>query len=102
MESLGNVDKVLGDLDKSMHAVDDKLREAVREQAYAAENARAQLAIINENSGNIVTTIRSVKQSAAKSEGMVRSGCAEIRRLDVAKKNITFSITSLKRLIMLI
>jgi len=49
-----------------------------------------------------VTTIRSVKQSAAKSEGMVRSGCAEIRRLDVAKKNITFSITSLKRLIMLI
>jgi hypothetical protein len=31
----------------------------------------------------------------------VRSGCGEIKRLDTAKKNITFSITSLKRLIML-
>jgi hypothetical protein len=61
VESLSNVDKILGDLDKSMHAVDDKLREAVREQAYAAENARAQLAVINENSGSIITTIRNVK-----------------------------------------
>lgn len=41
IDSLGNVDKVLGDLDKSMHSIDEKLREAVREQAYAAENARS-------------------------------------------------------------
>ena len=41
IESLSNVDKVLGDLDKSMHSIDEKLREAVREQAYAAENARS-------------------------------------------------------------
>ena len=33
---------------------------------------------------------------------MVKMGCTEIRKLDTAKRNITFSITSLKRLIMLI
>ena len=33
---------------------------------------------------------------------MVQSGCTEIRKLDTAKKNLTFAITSLKRLIMLI
>jgi hypothetical protein len=32
---------------------------------------------------------------------MVKSICSEIRSLDLAKKNITFSITSLKRMIML-
>jgi hypothetical protein len=32
---------------------------------------------------------------------MVKSICSEIRSLDYAKKNITFSITSLKRIIML-
>jgi len=32
---------------------------------------------------------------------MVKTGCIEIRKLDTAKKNLTFSITALKRLIML-
>lgn len=32
---------------------------------------------------------------------MVKSICSEIRSLDFAKKNITFTITSLKRMIML-
>jgi hypothetical protein len=102
LESLDNIDKTLGGLDRSLLSIDEKLRESIREQAYAAENARAQLATINENSGRIIETIQGVKESAAKSEGMVQSGCAEIRRLDIAKRNITFSITSLKRLIMLI
>jgi hypothetical protein len=44
IESLGDVDSILADLDKSLVTVDEKLRETVREQAYAAENARTQLA----------------------------------------------------------
>ncbi len=36
------------------------------------------------------------------SEEMVKSICSEIRSLDFAKKNITFTITSIKRMIMLI
>lgn len=35
------------------------------------------------------------------SEEMVKSICSEIRSLDIAKKNITFSINSLKKMIML-
>ena len=45
--------------------------------------------------------IASVKKKAELSEEMVKSICSEIRSLDLAKKNITFTITSLKRLIML-
>jgi hypothetical protein len=50
----------------------------------------------------LIEKIGSVKETAADSESMVKVGCTEIRKLDTAKKNITFSITSLKRLIMLI
>ena len=45
--------------------------------------------------------IESVKAKAEMSEQMVKSICSEIRCLDYAKKNITFTITSLKRMIML-
>lgn len=43
-----------------------------------------------------------MKATAASSESMVKTGCIEIRKLDTAKKNLTFSITALKRLIMLL
>ena len=49
----------------------------------------------------LIEKISNVKETAADSESMVKVGCTEIRKLDTAKKNITFSITSLKRLIML-
>lgn len=73
----------------------------MRDQAYAAENARTQLNAINEKSIEIIEGIQSVKKSASSAESIVREGCAETRKLDTAKKNITFSITSLKRLMML-
>jgi hypothetical protein len=48
-----------------------------------------------------VDRIHSVKEKAETSEEMVKSICSEIRCLDYAKRNITFTITSLKRIIML-
>jgi hypothetical protein len=38
---------------------------------------------------------------AEMSENLVKGICSDIRSLDYAKKNITFTITSLKKLIML-
>jgi hypothetical protein len=49
----------------------------------------------------LVDKIESVKTKAEVSEEMVKSICSEIRSLDFAKRNITFTITSLKRIIML-
>lgn len=49
----------------------------------------------------MIHTIKTLKQSTGAAEIIVRKGCSELKRLDTAKKNITFSITSLKRLIML-
>ncbi len=42
-----------------------------------------------------------MKAKAEVSEQLVKSICSDIRQLDFAKRNITFTITSLKRMIML-
>ena len=60
-----------------------------------------QLDTINDRSTQLIDRIGTVKETAASSESLVKTGCTEIRKLDTAKKNLTFSITALKRLIML-
>ena len=101
IESLDNVDGVIGELGSQIAQIDDQLKEVIRDQAYAAETAKMQLETINERSTQLIDRIGSVKATAASSESMVKTGCIEIRKLDTAKKNLTFSITALKRLIML-
>ena len=101
IESLDNVDGVIGELGSQIAQIDDQLKEVIRDQAYAAETAKMQLETINERSSQLIDRIGSVKATAASSESMVKTGCIEIRKLDTAKKNLTFSITALKRLIML-
>jgi len=81
--------------------LDLEIKLCIREQAYASENAREELRKINEESAELVDRIESVKGKAEMSEQMVKSICSEIRCLDYAKRNITFTITSLKRMIML-
>ncbi len=81
--------------------LDHEIKACIREQAYASESAREELRKINEQSAELVDRIESVKAKAEMSETMVKSICSEIRLLDYAKRNITFTITSLKRMIML-
>ena len=81
--------------------MDLEIKSCIREQAYASESTREELRKINEESAELVDKIESVKAKAEVSEEMVKSICSDIRSLDFAKKNITFTITSLKRMIML-
>jgi hypothetical protein len=66
-----------------------------------AETARQHLGEVNKKSAEMVRLIYEVKSNTASAESLIKDSCSEIKRLDIAKKNITFSITSLKRLIML-
>ena len=81
--------------------VDQEIKNEIREQALAAEKAREHMAVINQKSAEMVETIRSLKQRTGSAQNIIQNGCSEIKRLDTVKRNITFSITSLKRLIML-
>ena len=57
---------------------------------------------INEESAELGDKISSVKVKAEMSEEMVKSICSEIRSLDFAKKNITFTLKAMKQMIKLI
>ncbi len=43
-----------------------------------------------------------IKDKAEKSENLVYEMCKDIKSLDTAKKNLTFSITALKKFIMML
>lgn len=81
--------------------MDQEIKACIREQAYASESTREELRRVNEESAELVDRIESVKAKAEVSEQLVKSICSDIRQLDFAKRNITFTITSLKRMIML-
>jgi len=101
-ESLADLDSKIEEMQSEIGNLDEEIKACIREQAYESESAREQLRTINEESADLIERISSVKEKAHVSEEMVKSICSEIRSLDFAKKNITFTITSLKRLIMLI
>lgn len=46
--------------------------------------------------------IKGIKTKAGQSEDLVQEICRDIKSLDVAKKNLTLTITALKRLVMLV
>jgi hypothetical protein len=102
LESLSGLEKAMQDFDAEIQMVDSEIKQVIREQALAADQARQHVQDINAKSQQMIQTIQTLKQSTGTAEVIVKQNCAEIKRLDTAKRNITFSITSLKRLIMLI
>jgi chromosome segregation ATPase len=100
-ESLENIDFRITKIDKEISSLDHEITHCIREQAYESESVKEELANVNSKALDLFDKISQIKDKAEMSENMVKSICAEIRSLDYAKKNITFTITSLKRLIML-
>jgi uncharacterized coiled-coil DUF342 family protein len=64
---------------------------------YSQDIQEAQVAIME-----LFANISSIKTQASQSERMVQEICADIKRLDYAKTHLQTTITSLKRLQMLI
>lgn len=98
---MAHVGSHIAKFDEQIAALDLEIKACIREQAYAGEATREELRKINLESAELVEKIESVKAKAQVSEEMVKSICSDIRSLDFAKRNITFTITSLKRMIML-
>ena len=51
---------------------------------------------------DLVGRIARIQQEAAQSEALVTELCRDIQSLDTAKRNLTATITALKRLVMLV
>lgn len=82
--------------------IDGEIREVVRNQTDAGELGKAELEEAKRVITELFTRVELIKSKAEQSEQMVHEITADIKQLDYAKRNLTASITALKRMNMLV
>ena len=100
-QSLTKIEKVKADLQTNANSVALELSEIVKSQAKLGEKTQSQLANSYSTIQELQERVKFMRKKAEDSEFMVEDICKDIRSLDLAKRNLTKTITSLKRLAML-
>ncbi|KAJ3177891.1 Vacuolar protein sorting-associated protein 53 [Geranomyces variabilis] len=96
------VDPVLGKLQKKIAAMDKEMRELVRSQTDAGERGHKEVEETQAAIKELFNSIKQIREQATASERMVQEITRDIKSLDHAKKNLTCSVTVLRRLQMLV
>lgn len=100
--SLSNLDGFVDNLKAQQKQIDDDIRHAVRRQAACGRRARADLDEAKSAVRELFERIKAIKGKAQQSETLVSDVCRDIKSLDIAKRNLTCTVTALKRLVMLV
>lgn len=100
--SLVGVDGFIAKLRKQQQQTDEEIRHAIRRQAAFGRRTRGDLDEAKKAVRELFERIQGIKSKAEQSEVLVRDVCRDIKSLDIAKRNLTHTITSLKRLVMLV
>lgn len=95
------MDKVLKTLRMKSRRLEAEIREIVRSQTDAGEQGKHELNEARRSIQELFTKIEQIKTKAEQSEEMVREITSGIKSLDYAKRHLTVSITTLRRLNML-
>lgn len=100
-QSLNKIDSIKHDLQNDADRVSKELSEIVKTQAKLGEKTQSQLKSSYSTIQELQIRVKTMRKKAEDSEFMVEDICKDIRSLDTAKKNLTKTITALKRLSML-
>ncbi|KAI9148599.1 Vacuolar protein sorting-associated protein 53 [Blastocladiella emersonii ATCC 22665] len=100
-QSLSSIDLVLAKLRRRVRTMDDRIQENLRQQTDRGKNNATQLESVTRAMQDLVGHIVSIKEKSKESERVVQDMTRDIKSLDYAKRNITHSMTVLKRLGML-
>lgn len=101
-ESLDDLDRFVVGISAKIGAVDDEISRAVQSQSRAGEQASRDIRDAQVSISELFDKLNDIKGKASQSERMVQEICADIKKLDYAKTHLQSTITSLKRLQMLI
>ncbi|RUP48667.1 hypothetical protein BC936DRAFT_144204 [Jimgerdemannia flammicorona] len=102
-QSLASLDEILQKLKQKMHQLDEHTKELTRTQSGAAgQESIQELEAAKKAIQDLFAKIRQIKEKATQSETMVQEITRDIKSLDYAKRHLTYSITALKRLQMLV
>ncbi|CAF0997701.1 unnamed protein product [Brachionus calyciflorus] len=101
-QSLSNIDEVIKKDKLKIKRLDDEIRSIIHNQTESAENGKTSLEDAQKAIMHLFSQIKDIKSKAEKSEEMVKEITRDIKQLDVAKKNISHSITILNHLYFLL
>ncbi|KAG0253525.1 Vacuolar protein sorting-associated protein 53 [Linnemannia exigua] len=99
--SLPAVDQVLARLQAKAKQVQEELRELTRAQTDGGQKGQEEVEAAKKGIEILHCKIKEIKEDATQSEQMVQEITQDIKSLDYAKRHLTTSITTLKRLQML-
>jgi hypothetical protein len=85
-----------------MSSLDDHISSALQRQSDSAEATQKHVQDAKASVSSLEQRIRQVQQKASQSEKTVREITKDMKRLDCAKRNLQRTITTLKRLHMLV
>ncbi|KAF8980471.1 Vacuolar protein sorting-associated protein 53 [Entomortierella lignicola] len=100
--SLATVDQVLLKLQEKAKQVQEELRELTRAQTDGGQKGQEEVEVAKKGIEMLFYKIKEIKEKATQSEQMVQEITQDIKSLDYAKRHLTTSITTLKRLQMLV
>ncbi|XP_052894497.1 vacuolar protein sorting-associated protein 53 homolog isoform X2 [Anopheles moucheti] len=101
-QSLSNIDEVISKMECDISLIDDNIRSVVRGQVNTGENGRVALKEAQQSLTQLFSLITDIKSRAEKTEDMVKEITRDIKQLDSAKNNLTYAITTLNHLHMLV
>mmetsp|Transcript_53122 Transcript_53122/g.95309 ORF Transcript_53122/g.95309 Transcript_53122/m.95309 type:complete len:837 (-) Transcript_53122:74-2584(-) len=100
--SLSGLNAFVEKLKGQQMQIEENIRASVRRQAATGRRARADLGDAKLAVRELFERIKAIKAKAEQSEELVSDVCRDIKSLDIAKRNLTLTVTSLKRLVMLV
>ena len=94
--------EIRGAIGERMHRLDDRISNALQRQSESAEATQKYVQDAKASVASLEKRIRQVQTKASQSEKTVREITKDMKRLDCAKRHLQRTITTLKRLHMLI
>ncbi|CAF5081597.1 unnamed protein product, partial [Rotaria sp. Silwood1] len=98
-QSLANIDEVIGSVKSKVRSLDTDIRFTIRAHSdIEIDEHKALVKVQNSILLLLFQQMREIKDKANKSEEMAKEITRDIKQLDVAKKNLTTSVTTLNDL----
>ena len=77
--------------------LENEISKSVRDASVERSRTENSILDAKEAIQDLFAKVKSIKEKANQSEVMVKEICRDIKKLDYAKKNLTATITALKR-----
>ena len=101
-KSLDNINNLIESFETDIGELDEEIDGLMCERATYNDELKNYMQELNNDVGKIIQLISNIKQNTDTNETTVKLICNDIKNLDNARNNITVTISSLTKLIMLI